>query len=87
MFSVPRNGERGLAIITPLVVLIQRSQGDRAVIERNRKCETQRGIKRETKAHEEGKDWKRGLRQYRRGSEQSGKRNGGGKGERESMRG
>lgn len=57
--SLCQGTERGLAIITPRVALIQISQGDRVERERNRKCETQKGIKRETKAQEEGKDWKR----------------------------
>lgn len=33
--------------------------------ETNRKCETQKGIKRETKAQEEGNDWKRKFKMGR----------------------
>lgn len=58
--------ERGLAIITPRVALIRISQGDRVKRETNRKCETQNGIKRETKAQEEGKDWKREFKMRER---------------------
>lgn len=63
--------ERGLAIITPRVALIRISQGDRVKRETNRKCETQKGIKRETKAQEEGKDWKR---EFKNGKRSGGKR-------------
>lgn len=54
-----RGTERGLAIITPRVALIRISQGDGVRRETNTECETQRGIKRETKAQEEARDWKR----------------------------
>lgn len=47
------------------MALIQISQGDRVERETNRKCETQKGINRETKAQEEGKDWKREFRMGR----------------------
>lgn len=67
LFSVPGSQERGLAIITPRVALIQISQGDRVGRESNRKCETQKGIKRETKAQEEGKDWKREFKMRKEG--------------------
>lgn len=70
--SLCQGTERGLAIITPRVALIQISQGDRVERESNRKCETQRGIKRETKAQEEGKGLEKGV--------QNGKRSGGKKG-------
>lgn len=63
--SLCQGTERGLAIITPQVALIQISQGDRVERETNRKCETQKGINRETKAQEEGKDWKREFKMGR----------------------
>lgn len=47
--SLCQGAERGLAIITPRVALTQISQGDRVGRESNRKCERQKGIKRETK--------------------------------------
>lgn len=47
------------------MALIQISQGDRVERETNRKCETQKGINRETKAQEEGKDWKREFKMGR----------------------
>lgn len=69
--SLCQGTERGLAIITPRVALIQISQGDRVERESNRNCETQRGIKRETKTREGGKDWKR---EFKMGREVEGKR-------------
>lgn len=57
-----RGTERGLAIITPRVALMRISQGDGVRRETNTKCETQRGIKRETKAQEEAKDGRRELK-------------------------
>lgn len=69
--------ERGLAIITPRVALIQISQGDRVERERNRKCKTQKGIKRETKAQEEGKDWKREFKMREEGECRMEEKNGG----------